>query len=515
MTLPELMAAFQWAFLLYFLALGCGYLLLNLCSALTLWRYMQWRSIDTLSEIYSGLEPPVSVLVPAHNEEVTIAASVRALLQQSYPHHEVLVINDGSNDRTLQVLIDEFDLKPYPAAYWDRLKTQPVHAAYRSATHPNLRVIDKAPGGKADSLNAGINDARYPLFCCIDADSILQRDSLSRVVQPFMDDARTVAAGGTVRVANGCEVSDGFLVKTGLPRNPLVLIQIVEYLRAFLFGRLGWSPLNALLIISGAFGVFDKEKVVAVGGYRTDTVGEDMELVMRLHRHLRRAGVPYRITFVPDPICWTEAPRDFRTLARQRIRWQRGLSESLMMNLGLLCRPWSGAAGWLAFPFLLVFEWLGPLIEVTGYLFMIAAFLFGFISIEALGAFFLIAIGVGMLLSISALLLEEASFHIYRRPNDPPLLFLAILGESFGYRQLNSFWRLIGLLRWAFKGQRAWGEMKRSGEWQRPEVNETRQSREREEPILRSPRAPTAVTAIGNRSRRTDESIKPGKRKLP
>lgn len=464
--LAEIIYVAQWFFLGYFIVITSIYSLLNVVAMVGLRSYMQWHRSDYFRQTYTGIERPVSVLVPAYNEEATIVSSVQSLLQLTYPEYEILVVNDGSRDGTLAVLIQEFDLKPCLSPVWARIHTQPVRAVYQSATYPNLRVMDKENGGKADSLNAGINFSRYPLFCCVDADSILQRDSLQYVVRPFLEDPTTVAAGGTVRIANGCEVSGGFLVKTGLPRTLLPVFQIVEYLRAFLFGRLGWSGLNALLIISGAFGLFDKESVVRVGGYRTDTVGEDMELVVRLHRLLREAGEPYRIVFVAYPVCWTEAPEDLKTFKTQRVRWQIGLSESLVRNMSLLFDRKSGMVGWFAFPFMLVFEWLGPLIEVAGYVFMTVAFSFGLISAQALVAFLLVAIGFGMLLSVTALLLEEISFHTYVRFRDLLILVIVAFLENFGYRQLVTVWRLQGLLQFAFGLKARWGVMKRTARWQ-------------------------------------------------
>lgn len=319
-----------------------------------------------MPQIYSGLEPAISILMPAFNEQASIAASVRSMLQLTYSEFEVIVINDGSSDATLEMLVQEFSLVPFPESYRLRLQTAPIRTVYRSPRFRNLRVVDKENGGKADALNAGINAARYPLFCGVDADSVLERDSLQRVVKPFLRDPRMVASGGTVRILNGCEVQDGVLTRVALPRNFLALCQVVEYLRAFLFGRLGWSQLNAMLIISGAFGLFRTNTVVEVGGYRTRTIGEDMELVVRMHRILRQRGQPYRMEFVPEPVCWTEAPEDLATLRNQRIRWQHGLCESLTSNWGLMFSSRGGAPGWLAFPFMVLFEWLGPLIEVAG-----------------------------------------------------------------------------------------------------------------------------------------------------
>jgi cellulose synthase/poly-beta-1,6-N-acetylglucosamine synthase-like glycosyltransferase len=452
-------------FLAYFVALNGGYLALNLLSMASLRSYMKRRADLGEDVPYLGIEPPISLIVPGYNEEATIRTSVRSMLQLQYPDFEVVVVNDGSSDRTLQVLTEEFELQPHPAPLRRQVEHKPIRGVYRSLRHANLRVIDKENGGKADALNAGINASRHPLFCAVDADSILQRDSLLRVVQPFLEDERTVAAGGTVRIANGSQVRGGFLVRAGLPENWVARFQIVEYLRAFLFGRLGWSPLNAVLIISGAFGLFDRRRVIEVGGYRSDTVGEDMELVVHLHRHMRDQRIPYRITYVPDPICWTEAPEDLGTLGRQRSRWQRGLSESLVRHARLALSPRAGAAGLLAYPFMAVFEWIGPLIELLGYAFMIIGFALGWISWTAFAVFMLIAIGMGILLSVNGLLLETMSFRVYARKRDMLLLFAMAVLENFGYRQLNTLWRCRGLWQWLTGRKHQWGAMRRSGKW--------------------------------------------------
>ncbi|MBX9660740.1 MAG: glycosyltransferase [Nitrospiraceae bacterium] len=465
MWIDTLISISEWLFLLYLLGLTAGYLMLDVVAAIHLRRYMEERSLNSLPHGYTGFEPQITLLVPAFNEEATIATTVKSLLQLSYSEFEIVVINDGSKDNTLDVLIKEFGLIPFPEAYDARLATKPIRTVYHAPAQPNLRVVDKDNGGKADSLNAGINISLYPLFCCIDADSILQRDSLRLAAQPFLDDPHTIACGGTVRVANGCEVKNGFLTKVGLPTNILALFQIVEYLRAFLFGRLGWSPINAMLIISGAFGLFHKDTVIGVGGYRHDTIGEDMELVVRLHRHMRLAGKPYRITFAPDPICWTEAPEDLTTLKNQRIRWQRGLCESLTNNLDLLFHPKGGAVGWLAFPFMALFEWLGPAIEVFGYVIVTIGFILGFVSFKVWLVLLVAAISLGILLSVSAFFLEEMSFHVYPKPQHVLLLLLGAILENFGYRQLNSLWKLIGLYRWMIGKKATWGAMTRTASW--------------------------------------------------
>ena len=455
--------AAQWFFLLYFILINTGYMALNLIALGGIYRYMRREAASGIEEPFSRFEPPVSIIVPAYNEAASIAASVRSLLQLNYPEFEIIAVNDGSTDHTLETLKKEFSLAPIPDAARRRLATRPVRGVYHSTTHQEIVVIDKENGGKADALNAGINASRYPLFCGVDADSILQRDSLIKVVRPFLEDPCTIASGGSVRTVNGCEVSGGFLVKSGLPTSPLALFQVVEYLRAFLIGRLGWSRINALLVISGAFGLFKKEAVIEAGGYNPATVGEDMELVVRLHRLMREKGKRYRIAFLPDPICWTEAPEDVATLRNQRIRWSRGLAESLMMNRGLLFSRRGGAAGWIAFPFMLAFELLGAPVEVAGYVFMGIGYGLGVISAQAFFAFLFMAVGLGALLSVNSLLVEEMSFKIYRKPSNIALMFVFCVAENFGYRQLNAWWRVVGFWRFLAGARGGWGGMKRKG----------------------------------------------------
>lgn len=462
-TLASVITASQWFFLLYFILLALGYLSLNLSALSVIRRHSRAGQREHLPQPYYPLLPPVSVLVPAYNEEANITASVQAMLQLTYPEHEVIVINDGSKDGTLAELIRAFDLHVIPETTGDSLPTAAVEAVYRSRSHPSLRVIDKLNGGKADALNAGINYSRYPLFCGVDADSIIQRDSLLRIVRAFLDDPDTIAAGGTVRIANGSHIDDGVLLEAKLPTRWLPLIQVLEYLRAFLFGRLGWEPVNGLLIISGAFGVFSKEAVMEVGGYRHKTIGEDMELVVRLHRFFRQQRRPYRIHFVPDPVCWTEAPENLASLRSQRIRWQRGLLESLAANWRLCFNRRGGVVGWLAFPFMLLFEVLGPIIELIGYVFFIVAFLTGALQLSSFLAFLLVAIGLGVLMSVTALLIEEMSFRVY--PGQRPIfkLFGVALVENFGYRQMTTWWRVRGTFQWLRGRQGQWGTIQRSG----------------------------------------------------
>jgi cellulose synthase/poly-beta-1,6-N-acetylglucosamine synthase-like glycosyltransferase len=461
-----LLFGFEASILAYFVGINAAYLAQNLLALRGIRAYVQRWGGEARPWIHTGFEPPISVIVPMHDEEATAATSVRSFLQLEYPEFEVVVVNDGSKDRTLEVLVEAFDLRPFPEASHDRVPTRPVRGVFRSARYPNLRVVDKENGRKADALNAGLNRAVHPLALMVDGDSFLQRDSLLRVVQPFLEDPTTVACGGTVRIANGCTATGGFLTDIALPRSTLAKFQIVEYMRAFLFGRMGWAPLNALCIISGAFGLFHRETVLAAGGLRADALGEDMELTVRLHRRLRlEEPRPYRITFLPDPICWTEAPEDLGTLGRQRARWQHGLSEALWWHRKLFFHPRAGAVGWLALPFFAVFEWTSAAVEVLGYAALLAFLVAGILSLEGYLAFMGVAVGTGVVLSTSALLLEEMSFHVYPRRRDLGVLLLHAVLENFGYRQINAFWRFHGMVRFLLRRKSVWGAMPRTATW--------------------------------------------------
>jgi cellulose synthase/poly-beta-1,6-N-acetylglucosamine synthase-like glycosyltransferase len=447
-----LVACVEWFFLLYFVLANLGPLALNLLAMPALIRRTAVRPLEDLPPVHSGFEPPVSLLVAAHDEEGTIAGAVRSLLGLDYPQFEVIVVNDGSADGTLAALQEAFALEAFPEAHWRRLDAQPVRTLYHSRSHANLRVVDKEHGGKADALNAGINASRYPLFCAMDPYAVLSRDSLRRVVEPFLDDPATVAAGGTVRIANGCTVSDGQVVRVALPAHPLALLQIVEALRASVFAGLGWATMNAVLVISGAFGVFRKDRVVEAGGYRTGTAGADMELVARLHRVLRAKGERYSVHFVPDPVCWIEAPESLAALKAQRIGWQRGLCEALERNRAIF--RGGGTVGWLAYPYFVVFECYGPLIELAAYAFMAALWITGQISGTPFVAFLALAFSLGFLLSVSTLLLEELSFHLYPRFSQVGVLVATAIAENLGYRQMVALWRVLGLVQW-LRGTRA------------------------------------------------------------
>jgi cellulose synthase/poly-beta-1,6-N-acetylglucosamine synthase-like glycosyltransferase len=407
---------------------------------------------------------PISVLVPAFNEETTVVEAVRSVLSLDYPQHEVIVINDGSTDGTLERLTREFGLVRREAIVRRSIPTETaLRGIYRSPTIPNLVVVDQAHAGKSAALNAGINVSRYPLFCTIDADSVFQENALLRVVRPFLEDPdRVIAVGGQVRVANGCKVERGRVVDPHLPQNVLAAFQVVEYLRAFVASRLGLSAMNNLLILSGVFSLFRKDVVVEVGGYRSDVVTEDMELVLRLHHAMREQGRPYSVVFLPDPICWTEVPQGLRTLARQRGRWHRGLIHSLLLHRSIFWEKKSGSLRWLGMPYYFLFELLGPIVEVIGYIVLPIAYFMGFLSPLYFWAFLFLSVTSGAFLSISAVFLEELSFGLYRSWGDFALMIAIGVIENFTYRILTLFFRL-GAMVDILLGRGGWGKQERAG----------------------------------------------------
>jgi cellulose synthase/poly-beta-1,6-N-acetylglucosamine synthase-like glycosyltransferase len=462
MSLEGFILGLNYAVLVYFLLLNGFYLLLYAVSFVEISDYARREVYSGIPELFtSSYAPPVSIIVPAYNEEATIAASVRSFLALHYPLFEVVVVNDGSKDRTVEVLREQFHLSESDQPIRLQLETKLIRAVYASPAE-RLILIDKENGGKADALNAGICAASYPFVCCIDADIILDEDALLRVARPMIESSQVVAVGGIIRVANGCEVESGRVVKIRTPRNPWANFQIVEYLRAFLAGRTGWSVLNAMLIISGAFGMFRRRDFIEAGGYTHDTVGEDMEVVTRMHRTLREKGESYRVTFVPDPVAWTEVPATLRVLRRQRDRWHRGLMDTLFRNRKMLLNPRYGTVGLLAMPYFFLFEFLGPVVEIFGYVAVPLSLWLGYLDVEFAVAFFLVAVGLGALLSVAAVFLEELRLNRYPRWVDVFKLTLYGILENFGYRQLNALWRAWAIVSFLRKNQ-SWGAMERQG----------------------------------------------------
>ena len=449
--------------LIYFVALNSFYALLLVLSIPEIWEQTRLAEDDDFQRLMqSDALPPITMLVPAYNESATIEASVTAILTLEYRSYEVVVVNDGSKDDTMDRLRQAFDLYEIPRIYPETIATKPLRGVYRSKTRSRLVVLDKENGGKADSLNAAINASRFPLVIAVDADTLIEPDALLRLTRPFLMGRNVAAVGGTVRVANNCVVQDGRVTDARVPRRFLPGVQVVEYLRAFLFGRLGWNRLGGNLVISGAFGLFKKEYVIAIGGYLTTSVVEDLDLVVRLHRHLHRHKIRYEMPFIPDPVGWTEVPESGKILGRQRERWHRGLLAAMWQYKGMLFNPRYGRIGLLAMPFYAFGEMLAPLVEVLGYVISGLGLAFGVVNTSFALLFLLVAWGYGMLLSIWAVVLEEASFRRYRRVTDLLRLLVFASLENFGFRQRTVWWRLRAFVTVWTRGH-TWGEMIRKG----------------------------------------------------
>ncbi|MGZ4686751.1 glycosyltransferase family 2 protein [Oryzihumus sp.] len=462
-----LLHAFEVPVLVYFLVINTSYLLLILMAAGGFVAHLRRLEHAGREEtVSSQLAPGVSLLVPAYNEAAGIVPSVQAMLALRYPRHEIVVIDDGSTDDTFERLREAFDLVRVDR---ELPRDVPVKARVIDVWVPRdgrtrLVAVRKENSGKTDALNVGINAASEPLVAMVDADSLLDPDALLTVAKPFADDPiRTVATGGVVRAANGCTVVAGRIVEIRTPRQWLPRVQIVEYLRAFLLGRTGWSRLGALILISGAFGLFRRDVLVEVQGLDTDSIGEDFELVMRIHRHMRRAKRDYRVEFVSEPVSWTEVPANLTVLRSQRRRWHRGLWEVLWKYRGMVLNPRYGRIGMIALPWYWVFELLAPALELAGIILVPLGLALGLVNVRFALLFVLVAYGYAIVVTLAAMAVEELSFHKYPRWRDLGATLLASVAENVGYRQLTAWWRVEGWWAGLRRGTHVWGTMTRQG----------------------------------------------------
>ena len=407
---------------------------------------------------------PVSFVVPAYNEQNTIRESVLALLSLHYPDFKVIVVNDGSSDDTVETMIREFGMEPIHQVRDDeRITHKPIRQIYGSDKYPDLLFIDKENGKKADAINAGLTCVRTPLFCVIDADSLLEPGALLKAVRPFLETSdNVIAVGGTVGIVNGCTVENGRVTKYGLPKKFLPRMQVVEYIRAFLMARLAASRKGTLAIISGAFGVFRRDIAVAIGGYDTTTVGEDMEMVLRMHRYMMDRDIPYSIRYIPEPVCWTEAPESLKFLSNQRIRWQRGALECLTRHKDMLFNPKYGRLGKVTLPTFLLVDLISPVMEIIGYFLIILLIIFGWLDAKYL-IVLLVLFSFGVLITVLSLMVEQDEIEQFTNPMDLIKVLLTACIENVGFRQMCSFWRMRGLIQ-HFRGKKAtWGAMERVG----------------------------------------------------
>ena len=438
--------------------LGNGiYTMLMILSLISTWlhnRRLTYQGLDDLRE--SVVTPPATIIMPAWNEQEIIVQSVNSILKTDYPNLEVIVVDDGSSDETLVRLVNAFRLIEMELIYRPRIPTRPVRGFYMNPRIPNLLVISKDNGGKPDALNVGINMCRTPYFCTLDSDCILERDALLRLMQPIVRSPQnTVASGGIVRILNGCEVKDGQVVKVGLPQGRLERFQVVEYLRSFLFGRTGWNLLGGTLIVSGAFAVFHRETVIDAGGFKHDTVTEDMDLIVQIHQWATRKKRKVIMNFTSDPVCWTECPATLSNLAKQRRRWQMGLFQTLWKYSEMLFNRKYGVIGMLSYPFQLYIEGFGAAVEFLGYFMVPMALLLGIVPPTLFVLFILLGLVYGSFLSVGAVLLEELTYRRYPGFKDLSTLLMFAVIENIGYRQLVLYYRFQGLLRF-ITGFRSW-----------------------------------------------------------
>ncbi|HUE96624.1 MAG TPA: glycosyltransferase, partial [Longimicrobiaceae bacterium] len=447
----------------YFTFVNATYFVLTIGAYGGIRRYVRrLNAVDSAEVLQAAGAPPVTMIAPAHNEERSCVQMVRALLALDYPDHEIVLVDDGSTDDTLGRLLSAFEMEPAFRAATAELPHQPVRGVFQSRTHPNLWVVEKDNGGTADALNAAINLSHTPLVCRVDADCILEADALIRAVRPCLEDDSTVAVGGIVRVANGCRVEAGRIVDIRLPVSLLAQFQVIEYLRSFYAVRIGWAGIGATLLVSGAFGVFRRRTLVEAGGFRRSSITEDMELTLRLHRHCREARQPYRMVYIPDPVLWTEVPERLGDLGRQRDRWHRGLIDLLRQHRVMFFNPRYGRVGTLAYPYLLLVEALGPVIEFTGYFAFLLFVLFGDPSPMFILGFLLLVFGTGACLSAATVGLQELVFRRYHRGSDLLRLIGLSLLEVLGYRQILTYFRFRGTISYLL-GRQGWGTIERKG----------------------------------------------------
>lgn len=446
----------------YFILMQAYILYLAIRSAAVLRKAHHLARFGRVNEMLSSRStPPVAIVIPAYNEVLGIVDSVRSMSLVRYPRFEIVVVNDGSSDGTLEALIDSFHLERVSIPYRADIQTAEIRGIYRGRGAVDITVIDKANGGRADALNAGLNAARFPYVLCTDADVILDADCLMRAMQRVLEDReRTVVVGGNIRPLNGSRVELGHLIEASVPRRLVPRMQVLEYLRTFLATRPAWSAMNALPLVSGAFGIWKRSVVIDVGGFSAGHMGEDMDLTMRVHRHHLEKKIPYRLVYEPSAVIWTEVPETLRVLRRQRIRWHRGLMTAIRDFAPMTFNPRYGKLGTVTWAAMFMFEFLAPLIEVAGWLIIPLAWWLGAINTTWLLWLVVIAFAMGLLNSLVALLLDE-SYGYYNSPKDASRLLVMAIIENFGFRQLTVVWRIRAIL--GGSSVKTWGNMERRG----------------------------------------------------
>jgi cellulose synthase/poly-beta-1,6-N-acetylglucosamine synthase-like glycosyltransferase len=457
-------------FLVYALALLLIYIGTAVFSALQLNFYLSKnKNVDYHSMLGFERLPSVSIIAPAYNEEKSIVENIRCLLSVYYPKLELIIVNDGSTDSTLQQIIDHYDLVKVDMAFGERIKTAKVHAVYKSLNnaYSNLVVVDKDNGRKADAMNAGINVAKNDLFLATDADCIIEPDAILRMVKPFLEEENeevVIASGGVIRIANSCEVEDGRIVKVNFPKNFWARFQVLEYFRAFILGRMAWSKINGLLIISGAFGLFDRERVLKIGGYDSSSIGEDLELTLRLRKYMHDVEKrKYRVAFIPDPLCWTEVPGTYSSFAAQRNRWTRGSIDTILHHKKMLLNKKYGIIGLLSFPYWVLFEWFGPIIQVLGLVYFSVLLFLGLVSTKVFFYLLALILAFSVMYSIFSVFFEAFTYDKYKGKKYLGQILLFSVLEMFIFQPINALSALKGNFAYFIQRKKGWGVMTRTG----------------------------------------------------
>ena len=457
-------------FLTYALILFAAYVSVAILSTIELRFYLKKNKYFDYNSILSYKElPSISIIAPAFNEEASIVENIRSLILIYYPKIEVIIVNDGSTDESMQTIIEHYELVKVNMAIDEKIETQKVKGIYKSLNkaYDNLIVVDKSNGGKADALNAGINVSRSDLFLAVDVDSIIEPDALLKLVKPFLEEEggrKVISSGGVVRVANNCTIKDGKITEVKFPKKLIVKFQVLEYFRAFTLGRMAWSKVDGLLIISGAFGMFDREIVEKIGGYDTSTVGEDLELVVRMRKYMRDVEkTKYRVAFIPDPLCWTEVPSSYKILGRQRNRWTRGAIDTISKHRSMIFNPKYGRIGLLSFPYWVMFEWLAPIIEIIGLFYFFILVLMGLVDFKVFFSLSLFIISFTMAFSLLAILYESYIYNKYKGFKYLFQIIFVALAEIIIFHPINVYYSLLGNFDFFVrKNKKGWGVMLRT-----------------------------------------------------
>ncbi|SFS47815.1 glycosyltransferase family 2 protein [Lutibacter maritimus] len=456
-------------FFIYAFSVIVSYIILAIISGIESNQYMKKNSFVNYNEILSStVSPSISIIAPAYNESLNIIENVRSLLSSHYVNYDVIIVNDGSKDNSLELLIEAYDLEKVNYLINEQIPTKPLRAGIFKSTNPafeKLIVVDKENGGKADALNFGLNISNSQYCACIDVDCLLLEDSLQKMIKPFLEvtNVKVIASGGVIRIANACTIKEGKLLDVNLPNKWIEIAQILEYLRSFLLGRMAWSRLNGLLVISGAFGMFEKKTAIEVGGYDTNTVGEDMEIIVRMRRYMEEKNVKYKVAYIPDPLCWTEAPDNYKILISQRNRWTRGTIETLRKHRKIGFNPKYNLLGMLSFPYWFFYERLAPVIEVIGIIYFIILIALKNVKWEYAFAFFLLAYLFSVIFTIIAIFSEELTFHQYKKKGTGFKLIFVTLLEPFILHPVILYAAIKGNYDYYFNKKKKWGEMKRKG----------------------------------------------------